>query len=58
MEIAIGDSDDSEPALCHACEDAGCDPDGDCCAPHAYCGDAPEIEVDGEPYCEACGQPF
>lgn len=34
FEIAI--SDDEKPAFCHACEEAGCEPDSECQAPGAY----------------------
>lgn len=31
FDIAIGgEGEDEVPSLCHACRDAGCDPDGDC----------------------------
>jgi hypothetical protein len=45
---------DDEPALCHACEEAGCTVGGQCDAPHAYC-DGGEDENGS---CETCGQPF
>ena len=40
FETAIS-ADVGLPALCHACEEAGCDADGqsECCAPGAYGGD-------------------
>lgn len=41
MEIAIGD----EGALCHACEDAACDPDDECCADGAYGEDGVDDSV-------------
>lgn len=46
FEIAIT-GDDDEPALCHGCEDAGCDAEGEseCEADHAYGGDE-ELEHD------------
>ena len=59
FEIAIGEDD--EPALCHACEEAGCEPntETECQAPHAYCSGGDEVEgVDGKPYCSECGLPF
>jgi hypothetical protein len=37
FEIAIA-GDDDEAALCWECEEAGCDGEGECCAPHAYGG--------------------
>jgi hypothetical protein len=53
FETAIAGADDA-PALCGACEEAGCSPDdGECQAPHAYCDGG---EVDGA--CAACGAPF
>lgn len=42
FEIAIGDDEDGEPSMCHACEKAGCDGDGECDAPGAYGGDLEE----------------
>lgn len=41
FEIAIGtiDADDDQPALCHHCDDAGCDPSGEsecACDPGCY----------------------
>jgi hypothetical protein len=52
VEIAIA-STEGERALCHACEDAGCEADsGECEAPHAYCDDS-----EGGA-CAACGLPF
>ncbi len=54
FEVAIGGEDD-EPALCHACDEAGCQVGGgQCDAPHAYC-DGGEDESGS---CETCGQPF
>lgn len=48
FEISIGglfnedrsECDDTQPGLCHDCEDAGCDPTGesDCESPNAYGG--------------------
>ena len=59
FEIAIGcDADSDEPSLCSACEDAGCDSDGDsdCEAPHAYCA-ADSAYADGQDadHCAVCG---
>jgi hypothetical protein len=39
FEIAIGGDDPNDPAMCHACEEAGCELDSECCAPDAYGGD-------------------
>ena len=48
FEIAIG-----EPgAFCHACEDAGCNGDGECDAPGAYNGDG--CDGDGSRIAELC----
>lgn len=48
FEIAIGD-DDGAPAMCHECQDAGCDGEGECCAPGAYGCDGDGEPSDGEP---------
>jgi hypothetical protein len=47
FEIAIGEDADGDPSLCHACEDAGCSPDGDdeCAAEHE--GGEPHPAGDG-----------
>lgn len=58
LAIAIA-GDDNEPALCHACETAGCSAEGDqeCDAPHAYCAaDSGYDDVDGK--CTVCGEAF
>ena len=52
FETAIGDDD--EAALCNACEEAGCDPDEECQALHAYCSGGETSEG----LCEDCGSPF
>jgi hypothetical protein len=58
FEVAISD-DENEPDFCNACEEAGCDGEGECEAPHAYCSDSDEVEgSDGKAYCAECGQPF
>ena len=31
FEIAIGDDSDETPAMCHACEAAGCELESECC---------------------------
>jgi len=38
FEIAIGETEDGKPKLCHECEEAGCDAEGEseCDAPGAY----------------------
>jgi hypothetical protein len=48
MEIAIGEAG----ALCHHCEDAGCDPNRECQAVTAYGGDEPEECEDND--CTGC----
>jgi len=51
MEIAIGESG---KALCHACEDAGCETnEGECLADGAYGGD--ESEDEDSPACPLDG---
>jgi len=58
FEIAIA-VEDGERALCHECEEAGCEADGsgECSAPHAYCSGEGVTVVNGESYCTECGQP-
>lgn len=46
MEIAIG----PEGSLCHACEDAGCDPERECQAPGAYGCDEDDEEMPADPH--------
>ena len=56
FEIAVG-----EPGcMCHACEDAGCEADQACEAPHAYCEaeGTRDPELEGTDHCAACGQPW
>lgn len=62
FEIAIGEPSE---ALCDACEEAGCEADGEseCDAPHAYCAAdsrsaEPDVEVDGVTCCPVCGLPW
>ena len=52
FEIAIGEAGE---ALCHGCEEAGCEAgaEAECDAPHAYCSGGDEVEVC--PDCPACG---
>jgi hypothetical protein len=57
FEIAVSDDMD-HPDMCNACEEAGCDGESECQAPHAYCDPCREIVVNGKTFCEECGQPF
>lgn len=54
FEIAIGGDAPSEPVLCSDCEEAGCDPNEEYLATHAYCSGGETSEG----FCEDCGQVF
>lgn len=54
FEIAIGNGTD--PALCHECESAGCDPAGECQQIHAYCSGSADPE--NPSLCDDCGEVF
>jgi hypothetical protein len=53
FEIAIGEPGE---AFCHACEEAGCEGDGECDAEGAYSCDE-EFEEPESADCPACGGP-
>lgn len=48
--------------MCLACEEAGCELDSECEAPHTYCSGVDTDEIDPhDPHpdtCRACGQPY
>ena len=52
FEIAIGEHGKD---FCHACEEAGCDGEGECQAEGAYGGD--EEEPEDNPECPVCAGP-
>lgn len=46
FEIAVSD-DVNQPGMCEDCIEAGCEPDSECCAPHAYGVDDESEDPDG-----------
>ena len=54
FETAIKGDEDEELTLCNACEEAGCDGESECEAPHAYCSGGEDENGD----CEDCGGAF
>ena len=58
FEIAITGDDPSERALCHACEEAGCEPGEECQAPHTYCPGDGGYGEDVAGNCTVCGEAF
>lgn len=60
FEIAIGADDDGSPSLCHACDEAGCDGENDCCAERGDEWDGLTVEVYALPEAIAggCGKTY